>query len=385
MRNIKYDPLKSFLYLLYVLVFLTACNSRKNTDQVKSPKEEAKADTGADVPGPIETQGKKAKDNLPISDYVRNIYEDSKGRFWFGTNSDGVAMYNAGLNDSVGQGKTLKYFSAGEGLSGHQVREIIEDKKGNIWIGTNGGVSVYNNGTFTNYGEKEGLGINGSWSLFQDSKGNIWAGTQEGLCRFDGNKFIQVPFPPTPVQSPQAMISSKLVWDMAEDKNGNIWLCTDGGGVCVFNPNNKSYHYLTEKSGLCNNSVCSIIFDKNGHAWMSTMAGGLTEYDGHLNNSVGHNKTFNNINTSNGIGNNEVWRVYEDKKGNIWLTSEGFGVYKYKDKILTNYGPKEGLHIPAVQSIFEDSKGRLWFGGGGGVYRYDGITFTSINTSGPWE
>jgi ligand-binding sensor domain-containing protein len=67
-----------------------------------------------------------------------------------------------------------------------------------------------------------------------------------------------------------------------------------------------------------------------------------------------------------------VWNIYEDKKGDIWFSSEGFGVYRFDGKTFTNFGEKEGLGIKAVQTIYEDSKGRLWIGGGGGLYRFDG-------------
>jgi ligand-binding sensor domain-containing protein len=105
------------------------------------------------------------------------------------------------------------------------------------------------------------------------------------------------------------------------------------------------------------------------------MHGGLSRFDG---------TTFFSYNQKDGIiGNNEVWNVYEDKKGDIWFSSEGFGVYRFDGKTLTNFGEKEGLGIKAVQTIYEDSKGRLWIGGGGGLYRFDGKdTFFNVTRDG---
>jgi hypothetical protein len=62
-----------------------------------------------------------------ISEFIRRIFQDTSGNFWFGTNGDGVVRYN---------GDALEYFSIKEGFGGHAVRGILEDKKGNVWFGT---------------------------------------------------------------------------------------------------------------------------------------------------------------------------------------------------------------------------------------------------------
>ena len=84
--------------------------------------------------------------------------------------------------------------------------------------------------------------------------------------------------------------------------------------------------------------------------------------------------------------------MLEDKEGNIWLSSEGFGVYRYNGKFFTNYNQRQGLDVKAVQTIFEDKEGRFWVGGGGGLYRYDpalggtgGKSFINVTKNGPWK
>ena len=57
------------------------------------------------------------------------------------------------------------------------VLSILEDSHGNIWIGTNGGVSMYDGETFTHFTQKEGLSNNAVFSILEDSHGNIWFGT----------------------------------------------------------------------------------------------------------------------------------------------------------------------------------------------------------------
>jgi ligand-binding sensor domain-containing protein len=80
---------------------------------------------------------------------------------------------------------------------------IIQDKKGNIWFGTEaadplereseGGVWRYDGKTFSNFSKKDGLSHNGAWSLLEDKSGNIWVGTRNtGLYRFDGKNFTNL-------------------------------------------------------------------------------------------------------------------------------------------------------------------------------------------------
>ncbi|MEL6945235.1 MAG: two-component regulator propeller domain-containing protein, partial [Bacteroidota bacterium] len=95
---------------------------------------------------------------------------------------------------------------------------------------------------------------------------------------------------------------------------------------------------------------------------------------------------FVNYNRASGtIRNNEVCIIYEDQAGNIWFSSEGYGVYRYNGDSFANFSREQGLGVGAVQAIFEDQDGRIWVGGGGGLYRYDGASFISVTKDGPWR
>ncbi|MBK8655169.1 MAG: hypothetical protein IPN20_14965 [Haliscomenobacter sp.] len=70
------------------------------------------------------------------------------------------------------------------------VREIVEDKAGNVWFGTSDGLLKYDGAKFTTFSEKEGLQNGEIWGLTIDKSGLIWVGTIEGVGRFDGKKFM---------------------------------------------------------------------------------------------------------------------------------------------------------------------------------------------------
>ncbi|MNJ85568.1 Two component regulator propeller [compost metagenome] len=293
-----------------------------------------------------------------VSEYVRRIFQDSKGNLWMGTNTDGVAMYD---------GKKLSYINISEGLGGSQVTGILEDKQKNIWFSTSNGVTKYNPDTkiYLNFGEKEGLSHVSTWSIFQDRKGTIWVGTYNGLCRFNGSQFEKFAIP-----------DAKESWirSITEDREGNLWFGTADQGAFKFD--GTSFRQFSKTEGLCSNDLTCILEDWKGNIWFSSMDGGVSKYDG---------KSFTHFNAENGIGDNEVWTIYEDKNGAVWFSSEGFGVYRYVDGKLQNFGEKQGFHMRAVQSVYQDRSGKFWFGGGNGLYLYDGELFTPVTKNGPWE
>ena len=293
-----------------------------------------------------------------ISEYVRRILQDSKGNLWFGTNTDGVAIYD---------GKKLSYINLSEGLGGSQVTGILEDKQKNIWFSTSNGVTRYNPSTkiYLNFGEKEGLSHASTWSIFQDSKGTIWVGTYTGLCRLNGDQFERFNIP----KAEESWIRS-----ITEDREGNLWFATADKGAFQFD--GSGFRQFSKINGLCSNDLTCILKDSKGNLWFSSMDGGISRYDG---------KSFYTLSSENGIGNNEVWTIYEDRNGAIWFPSEGFGVYRYTEGNLKNFAEKEGLRMPAVQSVYQDRNGKFWFGGGNGLYLYDKELFIQVTKNGPWE
>lgn len=298
-----------------------------------------------------------------ISEYVRRVFQDSKGNLWFGTNTDGLAKFD---------GKNLTYINLKEGLSGSQITGILEEKNGNLWFSTNNGITRFNPSeelagkkNMHIFTDKDGLSSLSTWCIFQDHNETIWAGTSEGLCRFNGKTFESFP-----IQGAE----KSWVRSIAEDKNGNLWIATADKGAFKFN--GKTFDRLSKKDGLCSNDLTCILEDRKGNMWFGSMDAGLSKFDG---------KNFRHFSSAKEIGNNEVWNIYEDSSGAIWFTSEGSGIYRYANEKLTHFGEKEGLHIRTVQSIFEDRSNRLWIGGGSGLVLHIGGGFTPITRDGPWD
>jgi ligand-binding sensor domain-containing protein len=306
--------------------------------------------------------------DLPIADYIRNLYQDKNGHFWMGTNGYGVAHYN---------GETVDYYSNAQGFNGQQITGIAEDLDQNIWFSTDQGVVKYEwkknskeKKQFVNYSYFGGKRF---WSICADSRGAIWAGSEKGIYRYDGHLWL--PFDlPYPEDISGDFITSATAWSIMEDSQGRMWFSTNGYGVYVWD--GQDFVQYDKEDGLTDNSVDVILEDSNGHIWIGTRYGGVSRFNG---------KTFTNYNQQNGsIGNDEVCALYEDSKANVWLSSEGYGVYRYDRITFANYGEADGLDVRAVQTIFEDRDGRIWAGGGGGLFRLQGDRFIEVTTAGPW-
>lgn len=108
--------------------------------------------------------------------------QDKDGNIWF-SNWGGAYCYD---------GRSFTAFTKKDGLTGGVTR-IIEDKKGQLWLGgdAGAGLSLYDGKSFTRFTTKDGLINNSIWSILEDKTGNIWIGTREtGLSLYDGKMFI---------------------------------------------------------------------------------------------------------------------------------------------------------------------------------------------------
>ena len=302
--------------------------------------------------------------NGMVREFVRVMYQDRKGNFWFGTNGNGIIRYDGQTLENVAIEQKLKYPS---------VREIVEDNAGNVWFGTSSGLVKYDGEKFTVFSTEAGLQEEEIWGLTIDKNGLIWVGSIGGVSHFDGEKFIPFSLPDSLVENPQPMLSDKLVLKIIEDKSGTIWLVTDGNGI--FKYNKGEFAHLTTKNGLTDNSTADILEDKQGNIWIGTFYGGVSKYDG---------TTYTNFTKDGIIEGIETYNFCEDSQGNIWFTAEGFGVYRYDGADFTQFTTDNGLTSNVVLSILEDNKGQVWFGTWQGLSIYDGREFMNAKDKEPW-
>ena len=332
---------------------------------------------------PLATPTRALDNTAQISEYVVAAFEDSKGNLWFGTNGQGVARWD---------GKSLRYFSIGDGLIGDVVTGITNDSEGNLWFGTQTGASRYDGKTFSGFNNTEGL-HNAGCKLLVDRSGTVWAGTSDGAFRFDGKRFNAFELPIPAIDRPSYKIVPGKVWDLFEDSEGNIWFARDGYGGCKYD--GRSFTHFTKKDGLCSNNVASIVEDAQGSMWFGSITsdhpeyieeGGVTRYDGH---------TFTVFPEMKGLTSNDIYNLYADRSGRVWIGAVHVGAYRFDPSAALSAGGKSFTFFDktdrpdlttvfGVQAILEDRHGTMWFGFSGGLFRFNGSSFVNVTQGGPW-
>lgn len=119
--------------------------------------------------------------------YIKVIYEDSKGNYWVGCFIDGGLVKIDPNKRTIENYRNKKEDKTS--ISSNNIRSIVEDKNGNLYIGTSYGLNKLNesNNTFERYSEKDGLSNNTVYGLLVDDNNNLWASTNLGISKLDTN------------------------------------------------------------------------------------------------------------------------------------------------------------------------------------------------------
>lgn len=384
------SPIAKLCSFLILLSFTVACNAQDNPQKL----------TPNNFPADKGDQ---------IAAHIFDIFEDSNGNIWFGTSKKGVVKYNP--NSTPKDGNSLTYYNESNGLCGSSVANIAEDEQGNLWFGTHMDLCKYNGTEFKTLARKDGIPILGwgwktmgaGWkSVRSNNDKSIWVNSHHGMFRcddptlpFDQLTFTEFIVPmDTSVKGTYCNTPGKISLDL-EDRNGNLWFGTDGDGAYKYD--GTAFTHFSKADGLLTDNVTNITEDANGNIWFACVQalspkrmndGGVCMYDG---------KEITSFIDIDGLTENDIHTIYQDKSGNIWIGAKGVGVYRYDaseqpadDKKFTLYRePKEvnfedTFNTTGLQSILEDSKGNIWMGFSGGLFRLKGTSIVNVTVNGPW-
>lgn len=282
---------------------------------------------------------------------------------WFGTTSDGAVRYD---------GRSFRYFMPADGLGSNWVNAIAQDELGNIWFATSGGVSRYDGTQFTTFTTKDGLADDHVWSMLIDRSGTFWFGTYEGVSRFDGSRFTAMAIPAADLSQFPYYHDPKLINAIIQDKAGNIWFGSNGGGAYRYD--GSTLTNLSERDGLCDNFVQTILEDRDGSLWFGARHRGVCKYNVNARDKSERFTTF----TRKDLKGDNVGVLYQDRNGTIWMGVKATGLCSYDGTAFTCYTERDGPGIRVVMSMLEDASGQFWIGTGEGVYRYSGGKFTNV-------
>ncbi|MBW3545907.1 MAG: hypothetical protein KY428_09980, partial [Bacteroidetes bacterium] len=204
--------------------------------------------------------------------------------------------------------------------------------------------------TLDKWGMDDGLPSNSVMAQLKANNGYIWLATYDGLVRFDGLRFK------TYNQRTHSQFPTNSLFDMLEDRKGNLWIASNGGGVLKMV--GEEFTLIDNNQYLPNKSITSLAEDANGQIWVGTRSGlALIKDDAYVN--------FPELDR---LKNMHIFTVYTDAQGSLWIGTVGEGLWQLKNGLLRHYNNLQGLMSPSVRSLFEDTKGRLWIGTEEGLY-----------------
>jgi ligand-binding sensor domain-containing protein/signal transduction histidine kinase len=344
---------------------------------------------------------------------VSSIFEDSEGNLWIGTGSGGLNLYDAKTDGFI------KYNSDPDNpnsLSNDEVFCIFQDKIGNLWIGTYGGLNKLNSKYVSdvrknkslpsficythNPDDPKSLSDNRVYSILEDRSGNLWIGTLNGgLNRLsqdynEGNNtssptfqhFKHIPDDPN-------SLSADRVFSIYQDRQGTIWVGTWAGGLnkLLFtdesgkstegNSNVSFIRYINDPedpNSLSDNEVLSIYEDIAGNLWIGTYGGGLNMFDT-------EQETFMHYMETDGLSNNVVLGILEDENKNLWLsTLKGLNKFNPDSKTFAHFDVRDGLLSNEFSLGVHNSKnGEMYFGGINGFNKFHPDSIKDISYVSP--
>jgi len=319
------------------------------------------------------------------------ITQDQSGYMWFGT-EDGLNRFD-GYKFDIFRNQSGNPNS----LSGNGIVSMHEDKSGLLWIGTYGGglnVLDQKTGRIKRYAtrkgeqrtrESKGTGFNGSFifSIYQDTKGFIWVGTHRSLNRFDPvtNEIVYYTHNPNDPTS----LSKGTIRAIIEDKHGNLWIGTQGGGLNKFDTASEEFtHYAyqeDEPEGISGNDIITMHLDREENLWIGTYSSGLNSIDLSRDQTKPKFKHYlNDPDNPFSLSQNRISALFEDSRGNLWIGTQAGGLNKFEKGAGKFYRyshdskEQNSLSDNTVYAIYEDIFGVLWFGTREGINKYDPLS-----------
>ena len=206
---------------------------------------------------------------------------------------------------------------------------------------------------FAHLTTNDGLSQSNVKAILQDRRGFMWLATQDGLDRYDGNAFVVYKHNPNDPGS----LSANLVMDLIEDDQGYLWIATYTGGVNKFDPRTERFTRYRHDPGNPNtiggDSVNSIARDSRGYLWFGTEASGLDRFDP----TTG---TFTHyLNDSEGLFVGRITHVIEDGHHDIWFVGERglFHLNPGTGEITRPLATRNGL---GADYVYQDDVGNFW-------------------------
>ena len=278
---------------------------------------------------------------------VQTILEDGKGYLWLGTQGGGLCRFD---------GAKFVTFTTKDGLKSNYIQTVFEDNKGVLWIGTSNGINQLKNGALTEIENTtlENLIVT---AFLETANGIIYLTTKNGLYTIDNQQ----------KNKPLEKIKDGAFSTLFKDAQQQIWV---GGIDGLFIIKNKIIETAEPLNGTFPKDIRSLTTTKDGVTWIAAYNQGIFLSDG--------DKILGQLTVSDGLSSTKIQTLSITKIGDIWIGSadKGAMIWQTQTRNFKAITTRQGLPNNNVQSIVEDSWGNIWMGtSGGGLSKYGGQQF----------
>ncbi|MEO6064972.1 MAG: two-component regulator propeller domain-containing protein, partial [Lysobacterales bacterium] len=288
---------------------------------------------------------------LPQAATIRGLLEDRDGNLWIGTDQHGLFRSHEGRTES---------FTVKDGLPEGRVRNLFEDRAGDLWVGSpEGGLYRFRDGSFSTWGRPEAFGSNVVYPVLEDARGVVWVGTLGGLVRMEGTAVRNL-------TTADGLPDNEIGALHESSARSGLWVGTWNAGLFRLE-NDRVAASLTSRDGLPSNRVHAVLEDRRGDLWIGTTGGGLARY------ANGEMRVYAQ---AQGLAGDFVATLLEDRTGALWVGTD-HGISLLRDGSIV---PVPGVAAITVDVgvLYEDDRGVLWIGTvGQGLYRWQNGRLTS--------
>ncbi len=270
---------------------------------------------------------------------IQVLYADVENALWIGTNG-GLVRYAYGK---------LEKFPLTDPLATASVLSILEDREGNLWVGTEAsGLQILRDSRFRTFSAHEGLSSDSVSTVVEDHAGRLWVGTTNSGLNVVTLTGIQ---PGEPTFAPvHAALTSEVVLSLAAAPNGDLWVGTPDGLNRIHYGAVDTY---TSFDGLPDDFIRSLLVDTDGSIWIGTRHGLA-----HMTFPPGLPAHIDTYTQANGLGNDLVGAMTRDSDGDLWIATLN-GLSRLRQGKITNFTTANGLSSNVITSLLLTTDGFL--------------------------